>query len=164
MLDDALVQLSLFDCLAELGFGLLEGAVDKLQVSILRLDLQIVANTLEFSGELALIDIHGDRDLLGGLDEAVQAREGVQGGIRNAVDGLLVVQAQAGVLGDKLRAFLPGADIHGLGRDIPEFLLQLLHRGGALHAGDVHAADRRRARNLVLVGHHVPRVGDAGDE
>ena len=45
-----------------------------------------------------------------------------------------------------------------------ELFFELLHRGVALHVGNVHAADGDGPRHLALVGDHVDGVRDARDD
>ena len=57
-----------------------------------------------------------------------------------------------------------GGDGDGFGFYARELIFELLHGGGAIHGGNIHAVDGNGARNFVLICRNIPGISNARDQ
>ncbi len=160
---DGIGKLSGVDRLAELGVCDLEVCVLDGQGAVDGSDGQLALDTLELLVQRGVIDVHGDGLLARVHKEGRDARQRIERGVRNAVHGFLEVHSEAGGRRQQFAVLLPRAHGNDLILDAAELLLELVHRGSALHGRDVDAAHARRARNFTLVLGDIEGVCDPGE-
>ena len=114
--------------------------------------------------QLGFIYVGLYRNIPGGTEEAIEAGKRIEGRFFNIVYGALVIQGKARFGGNEFRVEVAGGNAHGLGFYARELIFELLHGGGAIHGGDIHAVDGNGARNLVLVCCDIPGISNARDQ
>ena len=110
-----------------------------------------------------LVHVGFYRNIPGGAEEAIQAGKRIEGRLLNIVHGALVIQGEARLGGNEIGVQVAGGNAHGLGFYARKLVFELLHGGGAIHGGDIHAVDGNGARNLVLVCCDIPGISNARD-